>query len=69
MIKLVIELLITFILGNIVGYHFINNRSYIYHAPSSNSVRGRLFHDNKTNKCYKLIPKIYICPIKYSMKK
>ena len=67
MIELLIELFIAFILGIIVGYHYIINRSYVYHAPSSNSVRKKLFHDNSTNTCYKLIPKIFICPIKYSM--
>ena len=67
MIELLIELSIVFILGIIVGYHYIINMSYVYHAPSSNSVRRKLFYDSDTNMCYKLVPKVFICPIKYSM--
>ena len=68
MIKILIELLIAFVLGNIIGYHYVVNQSYVHHAPSSNSVKKKLFYDNNTNKCYKLIPKVFICPITYSMK-
>ena len=65
-IKLLIEIIIAFILGNIAGYHYIVSEIYTYHAPSSKSVKKLLFR-NITNKCYKLIPKVHICPIKYSM--
>jgi hypothetical protein len=64
----IIELLICFVLGLITGIHFMNRNTYIYKAPSSSSVKNKIHYDKKTGTCYKLVPKVYICPIKYSMK-
>lgn len=60
------------VLGVTVGviisyiYYKIQQESFI-HGPNSNTVKKKMFKD-KDGSCYKLKPKVYICPIGLSMK-
>lgn len=68
-----INIIINSLLGLIVGiilaylvYNLLNNN--VIRGPNSKDIKKKIFVGNE-NKCYKLVPKIYICPIKYSMSK
>ena len=63
-----IEFLVFFIIGIVIGYYLNFHETIIYHGPNSNKIKKEIYYDKKTGTCYKLIPKIHICPIKYSMK-
>ncbi len=67
MLLIIFNFLISFVLGVIIGLYFIKSNVFIYKAPSSESVKKRIIYDEKNNICYKLVPKVHICPIKYSM--
>lgn len=54
------------IFGIIIGYIIGLLLNYEYHGPDSNEIKKEIYHDK--NGCYKLIPKIYACPIGISMK-
>ena len=48
------------------GYYFF--KQYQYKGPDSNEISKQIYNDFLGNK-YKLVPKICICPISYSMNK
>lgn len=62
-----LETIIIFLIGIVIGIHYIDKNVNLYHAPSSSSVKNKIIYDNDTMSCYKLIPKVHICPINYSM--
>jgi hypothetical protein len=55
---------VSILLGILVGYilyYFISPSSIIYKGPNSNIIKHQIFKYN--GKSYRLVPKIYLCPI------
>lgn len=65
-IVFIITIIIGLIFGVIIGYIFFMDIKYI--GPNSNEIVKKIYYDNDGKK-YKLIPKISICPVNYSMNK
>lgn len=57
-----------FIIGILVGHVIIRNVYIVYHGPNSNIIKKQIFHDKQRNICYKLEPKVHICPSRYHNK-
>lgn len=57
-----------FIVGMLIGYIIMKNTYVVYHGPDSNIIRKKVFHNKNRNFCYKLVPKVHICPSKYHNK-
>lgn len=68
-IQFIIELIVFFIIGCVIGLVYITNFYQVYHAPSSSYVKSKVYYNKKQNTCYKLKPIVHICPISLSMKK
>lgn len=60
----VVNSIIGFILGTLVAYYFLRIKAL--HGPNSKDVKRRIYEDSSGN-CYRLQPKVYICPINRSM--
>ena len=54
------------IFGIIIGYLIGLLLNYEYHGPDSNEIKKEIYMDD--TGCYKMIPKVYACPIMWSMK-
>ena len=64
-----IQYLVFFIIGIVIGYYMYFHKTIIYHGPNSNKIKKEIYYDKNTKSCYRLIPKVHICPIAYSMNK
>ena len=62
----IINIVIGFIIGYIVGRMVFN--SVITVGPASKDIKSYTYKD-KDGICYKLVPKVHICPISISMNK
>lgn len=60
-----LDIIIGIILGIIIAYYVTWNDVFV--GPASSDIKKRIYKNRQTNKCYKLKPKIYICPINKSM--
>ena len=61
-------IIISVFFGLIVGILlnlFIMGNGNIYKGPNSNIIKHNIFKEN--GKCYRLVPKIYLCPIDISL--
>jgi len=56
-----------FILGFILGKIILKEN--VYHGPNAKDIMKRIYKDDVTNECYKLVPVPVVCPSKMSMKK
>jgi len=59
----VISIILGFIIGYIIFYIYDKKR-IIYHGPNSKNIIKNIY--KKNGKCYKLIPKVVICPLHLS---
>ncbi len=62
-IGIMINIFFGYITGLLIGI-LIKNKNL--HGPDSNHIRKLVFKEGK--EYFRLVPKIYICPIKQSMK-
>lgn len=66
---MIVYIILSLLLGIVSGLLFKRSLTK-FHGPSSTEVRSKIFIDkNNRDKCYKLKPVVYICPIEKSMKK
>lgn len=58
-----LEIFINIFLGLIIALiiFLLTHTFYIYKGPNSKDIINKTYKLN--NKCYKLIPQVYICPI------
>ena len=61
--EIIINIFFGLLVGLLIGF-FVKKQNF--HGPDSNDIRKLIFKEN--NEYFRLIPKIYICPIKESMK-
>ena len=61
-----LNIIIGFILGLIISYYINAIR---YHGPNSRDIKKKIYKSRVTGKCYKMKPKIYVCPLKYQKNK
>ena len=58
------DIIVSILFGFFVGYilfYFISIKFTVNKGPNSNLIKHQVFeHDGK---CYRLVPKIYLCPI------
>jgi ABC-type lipoprotein release transport system permease subunit len=64
-ITIIITITIGIIIGSVIGYILFKNIKYI--GPDSNKIVKKIYYDSDGKK-YKLIPKICVCPMNYSMR-
>ena len=62
-----IELIFAFIIGLIIGYFMFYDNITLFHGPNSKDIKDKIYYNKEKDICYKLVPKVHICPIKYSM--
>ncbi len=60
-----IDIIIGILLGIMIAYFVLDNDILV--GPASSDIKKKIYMDENTKICYKLKPKIYICPIKISM--
>jgi hypothetical protein len=65
-IIIIFTIIIGLSIGLIIGYLIF--KKYKYKGPDSNIISKEIYTESNGKK-YKLIPKICICPISYSMNK
>ncbi|AYV80146.1 MAG: hypothetical protein Gaeavirus12_13 [Gaeavirus sp.] len=65
-ISTTIIIIIGITIGIIIGYYIFREIKYI--GPDSNIISKKIYTD-ANGKQYKLVPKITVCPISYSMNK
>ncbi len=59
-------IIVAILLGVISGYSMFCYYQKItekFHGPNSNKVKKLIHKDPVTNKCYKFIPQVYMCPL------
>lgn len=62
--NIIISILFGFFVGYILFYIIIQ-KSIVNKGPNSNLIKHQVFKHE--NKCYRMIPKIYLCPIDISL--
>lgn len=63
----IINIILGLVVGIILGVITIPNKKYV--GPYSGDIKRRVYKCTKTNKCYKLVPDIYVCPLRYIIAK
>jgi len=61
------NIILSIIIGTILGFLFYSIKfpNINYHGPNSKNIVNKVYTQN--NKCYKLIPRVTICPSNISM--
>ena len=59
-VSLIVGIVIMITIYSIISIFLI--QKYTYRGPNSGQVKSQIFNDNETKKCYKFVPKIYLCP-------
>ena len=62
----IFSVILGIIFGVIISLFLIGMRTY-NHGPNSNKVKLEVFKEN--TECFRLVPKIHLCPISKTIKK
>jgi hypothetical protein len=63
----IINIILGLVVGIILGLITIPRKKYV--GPYSGNIQKRKYKCTKTKKCYKLVPEIYVCPLRYTIMK